>query len=248
MRLKNRVAIITGAAGGFGEAITRKYLGEGAKVVMGDMNEERLGALGAELGNNVLPVRCDVTSLSDVKGLADKALSHFGDIDIVINNAGTTYRAKPMTEVTREEYDLVFDVNVRSIYHMNLATLPHMQEKKKGVILNIASTGAVRPRPGLAWYNATKGAVLVLSKSMAMELGPFNIRVIPLCPALAPTNLMDKFMGQNTPEVYKRFVDTIPLGRLARPQDVADAATFLASDEASFMTGYEFAIDGGRLI
>ncbi|MBK3744501.1 SDR family oxidoreductase [Burkholderia sp. R-69608] len=194
-------------------------------------------------------LRCDVTSGADVQSLVARTLELYGSVDIVINNAGWTHRNQPMLEVTEADFDRVFAINVKSIYHMARAVVPIMRAQKRGVIFNVSSTAGLRPRPGLTWYNGSKGAVNLLSKSMAVELGSDGIRVNALCPVMGDTALLESFMGvPDTPENRKKFVGTIPLGRLARPLDVAKAAVFLASDEADFITGAELPVDGGRTV
>jgi 3-oxoacyl-[acyl-carrier protein] reductase len=155
----------------------------------------------------------------------------------------------PMLEVDEATFDRVFAINVKSIYHMTMAVVPIMRKQKGGVILNVGSTAGIRPRPGLSWYNSSKGAVNLLSKTMAVELGPDNIRVNAICPVMGATGMLESFMGMpDTPENRKKFTGTIPLGRLAEPKDIARAAVYLASDEADFITGVEFPVDGGRTI
>jgi 3-oxoacyl-[acyl-carrier protein] reductase len=184
-----------------------------------------------------------------VQALVAHCVSTFGIPDIVVNNAGTTHKNRPMLEVDEAMFDKVFAVNVKSIFHMTHAVLPLMRQNKRGVMLNIGSTAGIRPRPGLSWYNASKGAVNLLSKSMAVELGPENIRVNAVCPVMGITGLFEDFMGlPDTPENRAKFVGTIPLGRFAQPSDIAAACVFLASDAAEFFTGLEMPVDGGRTI
>lgn len=248
-QLENRVAIVTGAAGGFGEGIARAYVAEGAKVVIADLNLEGAQRVAASLGANALAVKCDVASRPDVEALVARTVEHFGTVDIVVNNAGTTYRNQPMLNVDEATFDRMFDVNVKSIYYMAHAVVPLMRAKKSGVILNVGSTAGIRPRPGLTWYNASKGAVNLMSKSMALEVGGDGIRVNALCPVMGATGLLESFMGMpDTPENRARFIATIPLGRLCEPADIAGAAVYLASDAAKFITGVEFPIDGGRTV
>jgi len=249
MKLKDRVAIVTGAASGFGAEIARQFAGEGAAVVLADLNEEGARRVAAECGEAALAQRCDVSLKADVDALAEAARERFGRVDIVVNNAGWTHRNQPMLEVDEASFDKIFAVNVKSIYLMAQAVLPLMRAQKSGVILNIGSTAGLRPRPGLTWYNASKGAVNLLSKSMAVELAPDGIRVNAICPVMGETGLLEAFMGvPDTPENRARFIATIPLGRLSRPDDIARAAVFLASDDAGFITGVEFPVDGGRSV
>lgn len=248
-QLDGKIAIVTGAAGGFGEGIARLYAAEGARVLLADINDNQAGKVAGELGGNAKAVRCDVSKGEDVRAAVRACVDAFGPPDIVVNNAGITHKNQPMLDVDEETFDRVFAVNVKSIFHMAHAVVPLMRERKRGVILNIGSTAGLRPRPGLTWYNGTKGAVGIITKSMAVELGPDNIRVNAICPVMGATGLLEQFMGApDTPENRARFVATIPLGRMSRPEDVAGAALYLASDMAEFVTGVEFPVDGGRTI
>ena len=248
-QLTNKVAIVTGAASGFGAEIARQYVAEGAKVAVADINEDGARAVAGSLGDNAIAVRCDVTQRADVQRLVDTTVQHFGTLDIVVNNAGTTHRNQPLLDVDEATFDRVFAVNVKSIYHMTHAVVPLLRAKRSGVILNIGSVAGIRPRPGLTWYNASKGAVNLLSKSLAVELGPDGIRVNAICPVMGESALLESFMGvPDTPENRKKFIATIPLGRLARPSDIAAAALFLASDAAEFISGVEFPVDGARTV
>ena len=248
-QLTNKVAIVTGAASGFGAEIARQYVAEGAKVAVADINEDGARAVAGSLGDNAIAVRCDVTQRADVQRLVDTTVQHFGTLDIVVNNAGTTHRNQPLLDVDEATFDRVFAVNVKSIYHMTHAVEPLLRAKRSGVILNIGSVAGIRPRPGLTWYNASKGAVNLLSKSLAVELGPDGIRVNAICPVMGESALLESFMGMpDTPENRKKFIATIPLGRLARPSDIAAAAVFLASDAAEFISGVEFPVDGARTV
>ncbi len=225
-QLKDKVAIVTGGAAGFGEGIVRRYVEEGARgVVIADLNAERGQALATELGEVARFVRCDVASGADVRALVQACVDAFGTPEVVVNNAGTTHNNQPMLTIDEATFDRMFAVNVKSIYHMAHAVVPLMRERRRGVILNVGSTAGIRPRPGLTWYNASKGAVNLLSKSMAVELGPDGIRVNAICPVIGETGLLEKFMGvPDTPENRARFVATIPLGRMSRASDVANAA------------------------
>lgn len=248
-QLEGKVAIVTGGAAGFGEGIVRLYVAEGARVVIADLDTAKGQKLAAELGEAVHFFRCDVSSRSDVEGLVEACVGTFGVPDVVVNNAGTTHDNQPMLNVDEKTFDRMFSVNVKSIFHMAHAVVPLMRKRKKGVILNVGSTAGIRPRPGLTWYNGSKGAVNLLSKSMAVELGPDNIRVNAICPVMGETGLLEKFMGvPDTPENRARFLATIPLGRLCRASDVAAAALFLASDAAQFISGVEFPVDGARTV
>lgn len=249
MRLKDKVAIVTGAASGFGAEIARQYVLEGAKVVVADINEAGAKAVADSLGANAIAVTCDVTQRAAIDALVAKTVKKFGRLDIVVNNAGWTHKNQPMLDVDEATFDRVYNINVKSIFHMTHAVVPLMRKQGGGVILNIGSVAGIRPRPGLTWYNSSKGAVNLLSKSMAVELGPDNIRVNAICPVMGATGLLESFMGMpDTPENRKKFIATIPLGRLAEPKDVARAAVYLGSDDAEFISGVEFPVDGGRTV
>jgi 3-oxoacyl-[acyl-carrier protein] reductase len=248
-QLEGKVAIVTGGAAGFGEGIVRLYVHQGARVVIADLDSTKGQTLATELAPAAVFVRCDVSKSQDVQALVRHCVEHFGPPDIVVNNAGTTHNNQPMLTIDEATFDRMFDVNVKSIFHMAHAVVPLMRQRKKGVILNIGSTAGLRPRPGLTWYNGSKGAVNLLSKSMAVELGPDQIRVNAICPVMGETGLLEKFMGMpDTPENRARFLATIPLGRLCRASDVAAAALYLASDAAEFISGVEFPVDGGRTV
>ena len=249
MRLKNKVAIVTGAASGFGAEIARRYVAEGARVAVADINEAGAKAIAGQLGEAALAVACDVSQRADIDALVSRTVDAFGRIDVVVNNAGCTHRNQPMLEVDEATFDRVYAVNVKSIFHMAHAVVPLMRKQGGGVILNVGSTAGIRPRPGLTWYNSSKGAVNLMSKSMAVELGPDNIRVNAICPVMGATALLESFMGMpDTPENRKKFIATIPLGRLSEPKDIANAAVFLASDDAEFISGVEFPVDGARTV
>lgn len=247
--LANRIAIVTGAASGFGAEISRQYVAEGAKVVVADLNEAGAKAIAAELGASAIAVRCDVSLRVDINNLVDMAVKHFGTVDIVVNNAGYTHKNQSMLDTDEAAFDRCFDVNVKSIYLMAQAVVPLMRKKKSGVIINVGSVSGIRPRPGLVWYAASKAAANLVSKAMAAELGPDNIRVNAICPVLSPTGMVESFMGmENTPENRAKFVGSIPMGRLATPLDIAKAALYLASDMSDFITGVELPVDGGRAV
>lgn len=248
MRLLDKTALITGAGGGFGFGIAETFAREGARVAIIDINEEAAIAAANSIGGNAFALRCDVADGEDVTRAVEAVMATFGRLDIVVNNAGTSHRNMPLLDVTEEEFDRVFAVNVKSIFHTTKATVPHLREGSGGVILNIGSTAGLRPRPGLAWYNATKGAVNLLSKSMAVELAPDRIRVNAIAPVAGETPLLATFMGEDTPERRAAFVATIPWGRLSTPRDIANAALFLCSDDADMITGAVLEVDGGRCI
>lgn len=248
-QLQGKNAIVTGAAGGFGEGIARLFVHEGARVLLADVDGAKAQKVAAGLGPNAKAVQCDVSNGADVRAAVSACVEAFGPPDIVVNNAGTTHRNQPMLDVDEATFDRVFNVNVKSIYHMAQAVIPMMRERKQGVIINVGSTAGIRPRPGLTWYNASKGAVNLLTKSMAVELGPNNIRVNAICPVMGATGMLEQFLGMaDTPENRARIVATIPLGRMSTPEDVASAALYLASDASRFITGIELPVDGGRTI
>ncbi|MYN12332.1 glucose 1-dehydrogenase [Pusillimonas sp. TS35] len=248
-QLAGKVAIVTGSGSGFGEGIAKLYAKEGAKVVIADINADAARRVAAEIGSDALMMHTDVGKRADIDALVASTLEQFGAVDIVVNNAAITHKNQPMLDVDEEMFDRIFTINVKSIYHMAQAVVPVMRKQGKGVILNIGSTAGIRPRPGLSWYNASKGAVNVLSKSMAVELGPENIRVNAICPVMGITGMFELFMGlPDTPENRAKFVSTIPMGRFCMPDDVAAAALYLASDAANFINGVEFPVDGGRTV
>jgi 3-oxoacyl-[acyl-carrier protein] reductase len=247
--LQGRVALITGAAAGFGEAIARRFVAEGAKVLVADLDGSRAQDVATSLGASARAVRCDVSSRADVDAAVAACVDAFGGVDILVNNAGTTHRNQSMLEVDEATFDRVFAVNVKSIFHTTQAVVPLMKARRSGCIVNIGSTAGIRPRPGLTWYNASKGAVNLLSKSMAAELGPDGIRVNAVCPVMSPTALIEQFLGvPDTPEARAKVVAGIPLGRMSTPEDVAEATLYLASDAARLITGVELPVDGGRTI
>jgi 3-oxoacyl-[acyl-carrier protein] reductase len=248
MRLRGKGAVVTGAAQGFGLAIAETFAREGARVALFDLNGEAAETAAMKIGGGALAVSCDVSRKDEVDRAAKTAIEAFGRIDILVNNAGTTYRNRPMLEVDEAEFDRVFAVNVKSIFLTAHAFVPHMRKKGGGALINIGSTAGLRPRPGLTWYNATKGAVHLMTKSMAVELAPDKIRVCALAPVAGDTPLLASFLGEDTPERRAAFKATVPLGRFSTPQDIANAALFLASEEANFLTGVVLEVDGGRCI
>ena len=249
MRLDGKVAIVTGAGGGFGEEIARRFAAEGARVAVVDLRGDAAERVAASIGKQAIAVAADVSREADVARSLAATADAFGPPHILVNNAGTTHRNQPLLDVTEAEFDRVFAVNVKSIFHYVRAVVPPMRAAGGGVIINIGSTAGIRPRPGLTWYNASKGAVNLMSKSLAVELAPSNIRVNAICPVIGATGLLESFMGQpDTPETRARFIATIPLGRLSEAADIAAAAVFLASDEAAFITGIEMPVDGGRTV
>jgi 3-oxoacyl-[acyl-carrier protein] reductase len=248
MRLQNKIALVTGAGSGFGAGIARTFAREGAKVVIADINEKAAREVAAAIGRDAIVVRTDVSQRIDVDAAVQAALSAFGGLDILVNNAGINFSRAPLTEVTEEQFDRIFAVNVKSIYLFAQAVVPHFRRQGGGVIINIGSTAGLRPRPGLTWYNTSKGAVNLASKSMAVELAPDKIRVCAIAPTIGETALLASFMGGDSDELRARFRAGVPLGRLSTPQDVANAALFLASDEADFLTGVVLEVDGGKSV
>lgn len=247
-RLKGKVAVITGAGSGFGEGMAKRFAEEGARVVVADLNGEAAARVAGEIGASAVAVTADVTVRADVERMVKAASEGFGRLDILINNAGYSHRNKSLLDVSEDEFDRILAVNAKAIYLSTLAVVPIMEAQGGGVILTTASTAGLRPRPGLTWYNASKGWAITASKSMAVELAPKNIRVNALCPVAGETGMLHLFMGEDTPEKRAQFKASIPLGRLSKPMDMANAALWLASDEAEFITGVALEVDGGRCI
>lgn len=249
MRLNGKSTLVTGAASGFGAEIARQFVAEGANVVILDLDGAGAGRVAGECGSRAHAVQGDVTKRMDIERAIRKAKETSGRLDVVVNNAGWTHRNKPLLDVTEEEFDRIYAINVKSIFLMTQAAAPLMTAQGGGCIINIGSTAGIRPRPGLTWYNMSKGAVNLGSKSMAVELAPSKIRVNCVAPVMGETGLLEAFMGMpDTPENRAKFIATVPLGRLARPSDIATACVFLASDEAAFLTGVVLPVDGGRTI
>jgi 3-oxoacyl-[acyl-carrier protein] reductase len=248
MRLKNKVAIITGAASGFGEGMAKRFAEEGAKVVVADLNSKGAEKVANDIGKAAIWTQTDVSQRSEIDEMVKAAADAFGRVDIMVNNAGYSHRNMSMLDVSEEEFDLIAAVNMKAIYYSTLAVVPMMEKQGSGVIINTASTAGLRPRPGLTWYNASKGWVITATKSMAVELAPKNVRVNCLCPVAGETGMLATFMGEDTPEKRAQFRASIPIGRLSTPLDIANAALYLASDEAAFITGVALEVDGGRCI
>lgn len=249
MRLAGKVAIVTGAGSGFGRGIAEAFAEEGAKVIVADVHATRAAEVAAGIGSLAVPVTVDVTVRSHVEQMMRAAMSAFGGIDILVNNAGITHKNQSLMTVTEDEFDRIYAVNVKSIYLTTLAVVPEMEKRGGGSIINTASTAGLRPRPGLTWYNGSKGAVITLTKSMAVELAPRNIRVNAINPVIGETGMLEDFMGApDTAENRARFLAGIPLGRMSKPSDIANAALFLADPASHFVTGVAIEVDGGRCI
>ncbi|WP_375551898.1 SDR family oxidoreductase [Rhodophyticola porphyridii] len=248
MRLNEKTAIVTGGASGFGAGIARKFVAEGARVMIADLNKDMADELAAELGEAVRTRRTDVADGDSVAELKTATLEAFGRIDILVNNAGITHLPTPLEEVEEAAFDRVFAVNCKSVYLTAKHIVPVMKGQGAGVILNVASTAGVSPRPRLNWYNASKGWMNTATKAMAVELAPTDIRVNALNPVAGETPLLKSFMGEDTPEMRAKFLATIPLGRFSTPEDMGNAACYLCSDEASMITGVCMEVDGGRCI
>ncbi len=249
MRLAGKSAVVTGGASGFGEGIVRKFVAEGARVMVADINGDGARALAGELGDAAVAQAVDVSDGSSVQAMAEADIAAFGRLDILVNNAGVTHLPAPMEEVSEEDFDRVLAVNVKSVYLTARAIVPHMKANGAGAILNVASTAGVSPRPRLNWYNASKGWMITATRTMAVELAPEGVRVNAINPVAGETPLLKSFMGgEDTPEIRARFLATIPLGRFSTPEDMGNAAAFLCSDEAGMITGVAMEVDGGRCI
>ncbi|MEO1280550.1 MAG: glucose 1-dehydrogenase [Pseudomonadota bacterium] len=248
-RLAGLTAIVTGGASGFGRGICEAYVAEGASVIIADLNEKLGNNVAENLGTAARFIKTDVTASSDIAAAVALAGSAFGGLDILVNNAGYTHANKPALDVTENEFDRIYSVNVKALFLGTKAAVPAMQERGGGVIINTASTAGIRPRPGLTWYNGSKGAAITLTKSLAAELAPHNIRVNAINPVIGETAMLEQFMGKpDTPENRAKFVATIPLGRMSRPSDIANAAVFFADPASSFVTGVAMEVDGGRCV
>lgn len=248
MRLGQKTALVTGGASGFGAGIVRKFLAEGARVAIADINGDAAAALASELGDMAIAVSVDVSKNDSVAAMAEQVLGEFGHLDILVNNAGITHLPTPLEDVSEDDFDRVFLVNCKSIFLTARHFVPHMKQRHAGTILNIASTAGVSPRPKLNWYNSSKGWVITATRTMAVELAPFGVRVNALNPVAGETPLLKSFMGEDTPEMRAKFLSTIPLGRFSTPEDMGNAACYLCSDEASMVTGVAMQVDGGRCI
>ncbi len=248
MRLDGKTAVVTGGASGFGAGIVEKFLQEGARVLIADINGEAAKEMAGQSGPNAVAHTVDVADGASVRAMADAALSAFGHVDILVNNAGITHLPTPLEDVSEADFDRVYNVNMKSVYLTARALVAHMKERGTGSILNVASTAGLSPRPNLNWYNASKGWMITATKTMAVELAPAGVRVNAICPVAGETPLLKSFMGEDTPEIRAKFLSTIPIGRFSTPQDMGNAACFLCSDEAGMITGTAMEVDGGRCI
>ena len=246
MRLSGKVALVTGGGSGFGAGICRAFAREGARVIVADINHEAAKEVASEIDGTAL--RVDVADGASVSQMAGAVFGGFGRLDILVNNAGITHLPQPLEEVEEDAFDRVLAVNAKSVYLTARAFVPAMKEQRSGAILNIASTAGISPRPGLNWYNASKGWMITATKTMAVELAPSGVRVNALCPVAGETPLLASFMGGDTPENRARFLKTIPLGRFSTPEDMGNTALYLCSNEASMVTGVAMEVDGGRCI
>ena len=246
MRLKNKIAIVTGGGSGFGAGIVKKFIQEGAKVVVADINLEN--AEKVVMASGGLAVEVDVSNSLSFKNMVDKTLEKFGKIEIMVNNAGITHLPNSMEDISESEFDKIFAVNSKSVFFSAKYLVPKMTSIGGGNILNVASTAGISPRPNLSWYNATKGWMISATKAMAIELASKRIRVNALAPVAGETPLLKSFMGGDTPEKREKFMSTIPIGRFSTPEDMGNAACFLCSEEASMITGVVLQVDGGRCI
>ncbi|MEX6634750.1 glucose 1-dehydrogenase [Hyphococcus lacteus] len=248
MRLDGKIAIVTGGASGFGAGIVRRFLAEGARVAIADINGDAAQSLANEMGDDAIGIKADVSSASDVERLTQETIGKFGSVDILVNNAGVGHVPEALDDLSEEIFDRLFRVNIKSIYLTAQKIVPIMKTNGKGAILNIASTGGVSPRPNLTWYNASKGWVITATRAMAVELAGAGIRVNALNPVAGETPLLKTFMGSDTPEVRAKFLASIPIGRFSTPEDMGASACFLCSDDASMITGVALEVDGGRCI
>lgn len=251
MRVQDKSIIVTGSGGGIGEGIARRLAAEGASVIVNDINASLGNAVVADIvkaGGKASFFAADVTRSDDMQALVAAAVQRYGRLDVMVNNAGWTHRNRPALEVSEEDFDRCFAVNVKSLYLATMFATPVFRAQGGGSFITIASTAGLRPRPGLTWYNASKGAAITMSKSLAAELGPDNIRVNCINPVFNPdTGLSAEFAGGPLDDARRaKFLSTIPLGRFSTALDVANAALYLASDEASFINGVCIEVDGGR--
>ena len=248
MELNKKNIIVTGGASGFGLGIVKKFIENGAKVIIADRNADLAEQEAKKFGQSAYSINTDVSNLKSIENLKSESKKIFGQPDIIVNNAGITHMPDFIENISYEEFEKVLNVNVKSVFLMSKAFVPEMKKRKSGVILNIASTAGISPRPKLTWYNATKGWMITATKSLAIELAPFKIRVNSINPVAGETPLLKTFMGEDTPEIRQKFLSTIPLGRFSTPEDMGNAAVFLCSEKASMITGVALEVDGGRCI
>lgn len=248
MKLDGKAAIVTGGASGFGAGIVRRFVEEGARVIIADINGEAAGDMARDIGDAACSATIDITKTGDVKRMVRAAVEFAGGIDILVNNAGIGHTPEPMEALSESQFDRIFEVNIKSIYRTSQEVVPVMKKAGVGAILNMASTAGVSPRPNLTWYNASKGWVITATRSMAIELASSGVRVNALNPVAGETPLLKTFMGEDTPEIRARFIASIPIGRFSTPEDMGAAAVFLCSDDASMITGVALEVDGGRCI
>lgn len=248
MRLTGKTAIVTGGASGFGAGIVRRFLQEGARVMIADIDADAAAQLAREMGDHACAQRVDVADGASVLDMTLAAQDRWGHIDILVNNAGVSHRPGPLEEIDEDEFDRMFHVNMKSVFLTSRCVVPHMKERAHGVILNIASTAGISPRPQLNWYNASKGWMITATKTMAVELASSGIRVNAINPVAGETPMLPTFLGEDTPERRAAFLLTIPLGRFSQPEDIGNAALYLCSDEAAMVTGVALEVDGGRCI
>jgi len=248
MRLSGKSAIVTGGASGFGAGIVRRFVAEGARVVIADINSDAATAMAEELGSDTLGMKVDVTNADDVAMMVEATIQSMGGIDILVNNAGMGHEPEPLEDLSEDAFDRIFQLNIKSIYRTSKLVVPIMKEKGSGAILNMGSTAGVSPRPNLTWYNASKGWVITATRSMAIELAGSGVRVNAINPVAGETPMLKTFMGEDTPEIRAKFLASIPIGRFSTPDDMGAAAAFLCSDDASMITGVSLEVDGGRCI
>lgn len=248
MELNKKNIIVTGGASGFGLGIVKKFIENGAKVIIADRNADLAEQEAKKFGQSAYSINTDVSNLKSIENLKSESKKIFGQPDIIVNNAGITHMPDFIENISYEEFEKVLNVNVKSVFLVSKAFVPEMKKRKSGVILNIASTAGISPRPKLTWYNATKGWMITATKSLAIELAPFKIRVNAINPVAGETPLLKTFMGEDTPEIRQKFLSTIPLGRFSTPEDMGNAAVFLCSEKASMITGVALEVDGGRCI
>jgi len=248
MGFSNRTAVVTGAASGMGKATARAFAERGANVVVVDVDEAAAETAADELSDvgdgGAIAAAADVSAAEDVAAFVRRAVEEFGSIEILHNNAGIPQESTPVEGVSEDTWDRIQDVNLKSAFHGAKYAVPHMRETENAVILNTASTAGIRPRTGLSAYAASKGGMITLTKQLAYELADDDIRVNAICPVATDTDMLPKFAGDDLS--VEGMAETIPLGRLAEPEDIAEAAAFLANDEASMITGTALEVDGGR--